>query len=342
MVTLMEALEKIMNWLSEHQPEYAASFLPGLKFEEIQAVEAELGFKLPEEIYELYQWRNGTEEDAKALCFPTIQFLPLSRAIECSQGCNEHILEVKNLIEESEWYETSPLFIFIEDNCDLCGIPIVDYQIEKSPVVVLGEGYMPDILYTSLTDMMLTLAECYETNAYYLNKNGYVNENECKVAEVLRKYNGELNERALSTFKSILSQPLDFSILDFSSSKLVGQVIKSTIVIGRFKDPKGVDLLLEALQIWSKAKGLTRDGLCSWVIKALGKMCDVRVLQSLNNALQDDSPFVRKEAQEALLCKIALPWSGNKLKKLCQIFRYNMGLTQCGLLLRMQAKTWFS
>lgn len=300
MVSLIEALERIMNWLRKHQPDYAASFLPGLKSEEIQAAETELGFKLPSEIYELYQWRNGTEEDAKAVCFPTMQFLPLSTAMECSQGWNGFILEEKTIIEDSKWYETSPLFIFLEDNCDSCGIPIVDYQIEKSPVVVLGEGYLPYIFYTSLTDIMLTLAECYETNAYYLDKDGYIEEDECKAAEVLRKYNGDINKTAVSIFQSILLEPLDFSTLDYSNSKLLGKVAEVTTIISRFKDPISVDLLLEALQVWAKAKGLSRDGVCSWVIKALGEMCDVRVLQSLTNALQDDSPLVRKEAQEAL------------------------------------------
>lgn len=297
---MIEALERIMNWLRKHQPDYAASFLPGLKPDEIQAAEAELGFKLPEEIYQLYQWRNGTKKDAMAICFPPMQFLPLSEAIEYSQGWNGYILEEKKFMEDSKWYETSPLFIFIQDNCDFCGIPVVDYQIEKSPVVVLGEGYMPHIFYTSLTDMMFTLAECYETNAYYLGKDGYVEEDECKAAEVLRKYNGDINQTAISIFQFILLESLDFLTLDFSRTKIPGQIVETTLVISRFKDPKGVDLLLEALQIWSKCKGLTRDGVCSWVIKALGEMCDVRVLQPLTNALQDDSQFVRKEAQQAL------------------------------------------
>lgn len=307
MVSLIKALEIIMNWLRKHQPDYAASFLPGLKSEEIQAAEAKVGFKLPPEIYELYQWRNGTEEDAKAVCFPTMQFLPLSTAVECSQGWNGYILEEKTFIEDSKWYETSPLFIFLQNNCDFCGVPIVDYKIEKSPVVVLGEGYLPYIFYTSLTDMMLTLAECYETNAYYLGKDGYIYEDKCKTAVALRKYNNELNERALSDFQSILSQPLYFSTLDYSSS-LVRPVIEATTVMGRFKDPKGVDLLLESLQVWRKAEGESRDGACSWVIKALGEMCDARALEPLTNALQDNSSFVIKEAQEAL-----------------SKFRYNMG-----------------
>lgn len=295
MIALTKALERNMNWLKEHQPEYANSFLPGLERNEIQAVEEELGFKLPEEIYELYQWRNETEEDAKTLSFPTMQFLPLSRAIEYSQGWNGYILEEEIVVEESKWYEISPLFVFIQDNCNFCGIPLVDRQREKLPVCFLGEGQMPDIFYTSLTDMMLTLAECYETEAYYLNKKGYVCEDECKAAPILRKYNADINEKALSTFQSLLLQPLDSS-----NNQLIGQVTEVTIVISRFKEPTGVDLLLKALQTWSRVKGLCRDGVYYWVIKALGEMCDVRALEPLNNALQDDSPLVRKEAQEAL------------------------------------------
>jgi len=295
---LTEALSRIMDWLKEHQPEYAASFLPGVKSDEIQAVEKELGFKLPEEIYELYQWRNGTEEDAMALCFPIMQFLPLAKASEYSQGCNEHIEREKEfLAEKREWYKISPLFVFIENNCDFCGIPLVDYKREKLPVVVLLEAAMPDIFYTSLTDMMLTLAECYETGAYYLSKDGYIREDECKTAIVLRKYNADINEEVLLTFHSLLLQPLESS-----NNKLIEQAAEVTIVISRFKDPRGVDLLLESLQILSREKGLFREGICYWVIKALGEMCDIRALQPLINvnALQDDSPFIKEEAQKAL------------------------------------------
>ncbi len=306
MEILIEALEKIMNWLKKHQPEYAASFLPGLTSSEIEAAEAEFGYKLPEEIYALYQWRNGTEKDVKAVCFPPpLQILPLSTAIEYSKGCTEHILEDKNVLEESKWYETSPLFVFIQSNCDFCAVPIIDFHREKIPVVVLGEGELPSILYTNLTDMMLTLAECYETNAYYLGEDGYIEEDECKTAEVLRKYNNELNEKAISGFKSILSNPLDFSTLDYESSnfrKLSNNINDFASVIGRFKDPEGVNLLLEALQTWSQAKGryISKNIVCSCVIRALGETCDDRALQLLTN-LPDNSPFFREEAQAALL-----------------------------------------
>ena len=143
MVALTDALERIMNWLRENQTDYANSFAPGLKYDEIFSYEEELGFKLPEEIYELYQWKNGTEEDALALCFPTMHFLPINRAIEYSQGCNEYIESGKESVKElSEWYETSPLFAFIENNGNFCGIPLTfdGFIYLLNPQVVTNDG----------------------------------------------------------------------------------------------------------------------------------------------------------------------------------------------------------
>lgn len=296
MTALTSALERIMNWLMEHQPDYVASFQAGLKSDEIQAVEAGLGFKLPAEIYELYQWRNGTEEDTKALCFPTMQFLPLSKAIQCSQGCNEYIESDKEFVtEEKEWYETSPLFAFIEDNGDYCGVPLIDRQKEKLPVVVIFETEMPTIFYTSLTDMMLTLAECYESGAYYLDEKGYVREDEYQAAQVLRKYNADIGERALLNFQSLLSQPLDSS-----NDKLLEQVVETTTVLCRFKDPRSVDLLLSKEEDLRREKGLYRDGVYFWVVTAMGEMFDARLLKALDNALKDDSVFIREQAEKSL------------------------------------------
>ncbi|AFY80210.1 SMI1/KNR4 family protein [Oscillatoria acuminata] len=303
MENLIEALERIMNWLKKHQPEYADSFLPGLTSSEIQAVEAEFGYKLPEEIYALYQWRNGTEKSAKAVCFPpALEIMTFSAAIEYSQQWNEYILEIKNELEGSKWYETSPLFIFLQSNCDFLGLPILDLGREKLPVVVLEEGEMPYIFYTSLADMILTLAECYETNAYYLGKDGYIYEDQCKTAVALRKYNNELNEKALSDFQATLLQPGYFSNQDvLARSNFLSRVGEITGEISRFKDPKGVELLLQGLKNWSKSKGLIRDQVYSTIIAALSLMCDKKVLQYITRSLEDASPSVRKEAEASLL-----------------------------------------
>jgi len=90
MTALTDALDRIMNWLQINQPEVANSFLPGLTAEEIRAGEEKIGFKLPEEIYKLYQWRNGSTE-AYSFFLPSIAFLPFDEAIRVSQEDQDFI-----------------------------------------------------------------------------------------------------------------------------------------------------------------------------------------------------------------------------------------------------------
>ena len=59
MSLLTESLEQILIQLEQKDPEIAASLQPGLTREEIDEIVKYLPFKLPEEVYELYQWRNG-------------------------------------------------------------------------------------------------------------------------------------------------------------------------------------------------------------------------------------------------------------------------------------------
>ncbi|MDZ8088454.1 MAG: hypothetical protein RMY16_23260 [Nostoc sp. DedQUE12b] len=85
MTALTEALKKIMKWLQQYQPEFAASFLPGLTREEIQEKTKDLPGLVPEEIYELYQYRNGTIKEMKSTVDPVFQFLPLDEAVQIFQ-----------------------------------------------------------------------------------------------------------------------------------------------------------------------------------------------------------------------------------------------------------------
>jgi len=50
MTRLTAAIERIMNWLQQYQPEFAAAFLPGLTCEQIQEKTKDLPGLLPEEI----------------------------------------------------------------------------------------------------------------------------------------------------------------------------------------------------------------------------------------------------------------------------------------------------
>jgi len=61
MSDLINALNRIMAWLEEYSPASASRFKPGLSPKEVEDRISKLPFKVSEEVYELYSWRNGDE-----------------------------------------------------------------------------------------------------------------------------------------------------------------------------------------------------------------------------------------------------------------------------------------
>lgn len=59
MTAIKNNLKRIWDCIEQKAPEIEDLFQPGLKSEEIDEITKDLPFKLPEEVYELYKWRNG-------------------------------------------------------------------------------------------------------------------------------------------------------------------------------------------------------------------------------------------------------------------------------------------
>ncbi len=59
---LTNALDRILKWIEQYKPWYVNYLQPGLSRGEIENLVRDLPIQLPEEVYELYQWRNGASE----------------------------------------------------------------------------------------------------------------------------------------------------------------------------------------------------------------------------------------------------------------------------------------
>ncbi|MGP1386364.1 MAG: hypothetical protein ACTS2F_22580 [Thainema sp.] len=200
MSELTEALDKILVWLKQYKPDYADTFLPGLSREEIEAKVSGLPGNLPEEMYELYQWRNGaSEEDIQVVVYPALGFDPLDEAVKVCKGI------LKGFGEEHPFlFEGKMLFPFLRNNCSFCAVLLDQEQQTHSPVIdIAAEGDL-ELMYTSLTNMMLTLAEYCESGAYYIGKvdeeeggrpeeaEGFLCADETKMLPIFEKYNSGL------------------------------------------------------------------------------------------------------------------------------------------------------
>ncbi|MEO0685067.1 MAG: hypothetical protein AAFY76_08495, partial [Cyanobacteria bacterium J06649_11] len=171
-------LNKILNWFESNKPSTIESLQPGLTIEEIDEKVKDLPFRLTQEVYELYQWRNGMIDDGSCF-FRYYRFIPL-----------EETLEESNLFEEA-WGLSLPFgwFPLFEFEGDFFAVIGAEENTENSPILNTYEDTY--IAYKNLTNMMLYIAECYETGAYYIGESGDLEEDRIAAKNILLKYNSE-------------------------------------------------------------------------------------------------------------------------------------------------------
>lgn len=173
MSELTKALERIRLWQEFHHPDSAAALQPGLCHAEIEDYLKDFPYQLSQEVYELYNWRNGCAGEQQEF-FPWYVFLPLGRAIEEYKMIMASAVEAAadlNYDPSKIWHPSwFPVFRFVWV-CDYYVIEGRSKAEPASPVLfIFNDDREPDAQYASLTDMMRAVAECYEAGAYFVEE----------------------------------------------------------------------------------------------------------------------------------------------------------------------------
>lgn len=159
MSELTSALERINSW---HQEKKGKSvFQPGLSRRAIDELVKGLQFPVPEEVYELYQWCNGSSE-TPAVIFHQQYVLPLETAVwwrKDRYGLNEGVDQVQ---DDPTWFPISKLWY---DHA----FYVVVLESKEASVV---RNYDPElesygIYYKNLTNLLLHNAEWLEATEYF-------------------------------------------------------------------------------------------------------------------------------------------------------------------------------
>ncbi|MGB3756978.1 MAG: SMI1/KNR4 family protein [Rivularia sp. (in: cyanobacteria)] len=204
MQRLTNALDRISNWMQQYRPEFVSLLQVGLKAEQIDDKLKDLPFKLDEQFYELYGWHNGS--GGYGLKINQVEFFPgyLYYSLEEAIGKYKEFMEIENNVrifykdkktesskESRSFEEWSSYWFPIFHDDGQCYFAIFSENSEdKVPIGLYDpEWTEPEIIYDDLTAMILTVAECYESGAYYINEEGFLEEDELKVAQIIRKYN---------------------------------------------------------------------------------------------------------------------------------------------------------
>ncbi len=160
---LIGALERIRAWWMQHDPRVAEALLPGLDSRAITEKTSRLPFRLPEEVYALYGWRNGTGSDLAQPFIWYHDFMSLDRAV----AEHERMTALSGfplMRWPAQWF---PLFGFEGEHYFIQG----HTQKRKALPVAFAflEEPLATVCYRNLTTMMLTVAECLESGAVFLD-----------------------------------------------------------------------------------------------------------------------------------------------------------------------------
>jgi len=310
---LTNALNRILTWLKQNKSNYVNCLQPGLSKTEIDQIVRDLPFTIPSEIYELYQWRNGAIEGEMGIAalFGGWSFYPLEQIVlnyeKAHKERQKMILAKISFIKLSDFApyidNFTPLKVFQSfDEWRYTGSVWLNQNLDFHPVVFdYFEAGVFEVtrMYTSLTSMMQTIAECYETGAYSINLDllhikNFVKYDFEKEEIIWRKYNSSLIELALHALnKGSLS---GWFFAHFSK------------ILITFKDKRAVKVLIQHLDTSfnSSSSHLKEDFFTDYppqanIINILGEIGDVNALEVISRFTDHEDYWISEAAQSAVV-----------------------------------------
>jgi len=191
---ILDTILKLESYLARERPELLDALLPGLTTSQIDEIVSNFPFRLPLEIYELYQWRNGI--DVEGSYNPLVKFLPESPFFLNLEFCikeYDRLMSVKDSGGDAfddealnpKWF---PLISFDQTYFLTIGNSL--QQSTSEIIYIWADEWEASPCYESLTSMLLTVIECSEAGVYYFDGKGTMQSKyPTKEDKIYRKYN---------------------------------------------------------------------------------------------------------------------------------------------------------
>ncbi len=168
MASITDKLNILINSLREKGITEVDNLLPGLSRQEIEQNTSHLPFKLPEEIYELYQWRNGCDHNFAPSLFRDQKLLTLDDALK------EYEYLIEGYIYESDEDDIDIYQVDLKSCFPFAGFDGSIYTIScgkqyftdksKLPIISVFEGI--DLYFYTFDSMLDTCIEWVQHPSY--------------------------------------------------------------------------------------------------------------------------------------------------------------------------------
>lgn len=170
MTTITDKLEKILQVMAAKGTPIDAYLQPGLSRQEIDAQTAHLPFRLPEELYELYQWRNGSPTDGtfSLFLFRDTLFLPLAEGLEDYRMMNKYYIPALGGVDVGvDLTACFPFAGYEGNNYALCAGKQTLVPGHERPVISVFEGV--EAHFISFPRMLDTMIAWFESGVHRVN-----------------------------------------------------------------------------------------------------------------------------------------------------------------------------
>lgn len=275
---LTDVLDRVYAHLVRLHLPVAALLRPGLSGERIEELTRLLPFRLPREIYALYQWRDGVPPNRyDTALFPSEGtdwvFVSLEDAITSYQSHSALAREYGGDDWEMLWH---PRWFPVFENdvpTSLCVLG-QDATVDTAPILDVDvEGFSHDEQYVSLTHLFQVVDECYETGAFYVAENGALVADDARVGAVRRRHAPERADTAIETLRRA-----SVDAVGPEYARAINDVIT-------FHDTRAIAPLLHALEV----SGMTNTG----AIVALGVLGGEEVVEPLLRLVRQGPSLMR-------------------------------------------------
>lgn len=169
-MSLTEPLDRILTRWAQLDPPVVPELQPGLDRDTIDELTRHLPFALPEEVYRLYAWHNGTVDSD---VFPFHYLLDLKDALWhyeiAASSFPQTLREWKSMGMAVEPSVISEHYfpLFFDAGGGLLVIPC-SLEVKQEASVIAWDVEGPQLNYQSIRTLIETVAACHEQGAFYL------------------------------------------------------------------------------------------------------------------------------------------------------------------------------
>jgi hypothetical protein len=235
--------ESLLRYIEPHFPQFIQDLNPGISDFVLQSSVLGSGKVLPHDFYELYEWRNGSLDG-----FPKpfnsgyiLDFTPIELVYEDMKW------ELYGNVPPS--YKKFQLLPFIRIDSDAVAIALGSNYSEEAHVICITETCDIILYCDSITSMLTSTTECFESGSITINHEGVVSEDYHSCSEIWQKNNPLTVNEMVSNLELLINRCIldQLRIEDNSYHKALESLTSTLATLWRFRPPEAITLIQENL-----------------------------------------------------------------------------------------------